>query len=77
MPTVDYENTPTFLIDGVLLPGMSGGPVFTAPTTILKRGQERPALYDSPISMFVGIHSSSIYKPIYKRQKIVGAVPLG
>src|SRR5690606_25294002 len=63
-----FENKPYFLMDGNLMPGMSGSPIILKPSSThnIKNGFSISA---EPVSFFLGIHSASISKTIGEKDE--------
>lgn len=70
---IPFEGKPYFLMDGNLLPGMSGAPVIVKPSSSYGIKGGGITVSNEPRTFFLGIHSASISKkigeenePIYK-----------
>ena len=63
-----FENKPFFLMDGNLMPGMSGSPIILKPSSThnIKGGF---SISQEPMSFFLGIHSASISKKIGEKNE--------
>lgn len=63
-----FENKPFFLMDGNLMPGMSGSPIILKPSSThnIKGGI---SFSQEPVSFFLGIHSATISKQIGEKQE--------
>ncbi|MAU16456.1 MAG: hypothetical protein CMH46_13070 [Muricauda sp.] len=71
-----FENKPFFIMDGNLMPGMSGSPIILRPSSThnVKGGI---AFSSEPVSYFLGIHSASISKKIGEKEEPIYKVENG